>query len=283
MNSDMTNKQHEHETDGSEKRLLPHISPPGMRPIVQRQFGDNAEKYVSSEEHSHGEDLQLAVKWLRPTSEDSALDVATGGGHMAKAIARHVKSLIVSDGTPDMLEAARHHLQDAGVQNAHYLVANAEALPLLDESFDIVTCRIAAHHFLRPDRFVAEVARVLRPNGRFLLVDNVVPDDEILADFMNLVETVRDPSHVQCLSIERWKSLFAANELKLAADRLAKKIHPFSSWLERMAPSNAHRFATTAMLLEAPEEVKTHFEIIVQNGGIQTFATDQWVALSVKE
>jgi len=227
--------------------------------------------------------LPLAVNWLRPTSEDSALDVATGGGHMAKAIALHVKSLIVSDGTPDMLEAARHHLQGAGVQNAHYLVANAESLPLLDESFDIVTCRIAAHHFPRPDRFVAEVSRVLRPKGRFLLIDNVVPDDKRLADFMNLVETVRDPSHVQCLPIGRWKSLFEAHGLKLVADRLGKKIHPFSSWLERMAPSNAHRFATTAMLLEAPEEVKAHFEIMIDNGAVQTFATDQWVALSVKE
>ncbi|NEU31006.1 class I SAM-dependent methyltransferase [bacterium LRH843] len=71
----------------------------------------------------------------------------------------------------------------------------------------------AAHHFPNPARFIAEVARVLTPNGKFILIDNVVPDDKQLAAFINTFEKLRDDSHVRCLSMNEWLHLLKVNQL----------------------------------------------------------------------
>ncbi|WP_235587029.1 class I SAM-dependent methyltransferase [Ferroacidibacillus organovorans] len=249
---------------------------------VQKQFGQNAEKYVSSEGHAHGTDLALAIEWLQPALDDVMLDIATGGGHVAKALAPSVKSVMVSDLTPAMLETARKHLTDSGVDNAHYVLADAEHLPFLDHSFDVVSCRIAPHHFPDPDAFIREVGRVLRPNGRFLLIDNVAPDDSALSDFVNLVEGIRDPSHVKCLTAVQWQSLLEKNGLLLARDLSRKKKFRFQSWLDRMAPTEAHRLAVSTILLHAPQDFKTYFQIEIEDGTVSSFETDEWIALAVK-
>jgi ubiquinone/menaquinone biosynthesis C-methylase UbiE len=250
---------------------------------VQAQFGQNAQYYVSSDGHAHGTDLALAVEWLHPTSHDVVLDIATGGGHVAKSLAPFVHNVTVTDLTAKMLETARNHLTESGVQNAHFVLADAEELPFLKNSFDIVTCRIAPHHFPYPDAFIREVARVLRPNGRFLLIDNVTPDDTALGDFINLAETIRDPSHVKCLSVLQWRQLLEEHGLRVTQDNLRKKTHPFSSWVDRMAPTSAHRFAVSKMLSQAPQDVKTYFEIVVEDETVVSFTTDQWIALTVRE
>lgn len=250
---------------------------------VQGQFGKNAEKYVSSEGHAKGEDLTLAIEWLQPNLHDEVLDIATGGGHVAKTLAPFVQNIVVTDLTKKMLEAARDHLTNNEIKNAQYVLADAEELPFLDNSFDIVTCRIAPHHFPNPGAFIKEVSRVLRPNGRYVLIDNVSPSDKALSDFINLTEAIRDPSHVKCLSIDEWKSLLEENGLKVKQDRLRKKTHPYESWLDRMAPTDAHRLAVTSMLLHAPQNVKEHFEIKIKDETVESFATDQWISLSIKE
>ncbi len=107
---------------------------------------------------------------------------------------------VVTDLTKEMLENTKKHLKD--FENLTYILADAEALPFLDQSFDVVTCRIAPHHFPNPDKFIEEVARVLAPDGTFILIDNVVPDDRKLATFMNMFEKLRDDSHVRVLIVE---------------------------------------------------------------------------------
>lgn len=249
---------------------------------VQSQFGQNAEKYVSSPGHAQGSDLALAVEWLQPTSDDVALDIATGGGHVAKALAPLVHNVTVTDLTEPMLETARKHLTESGVQNAQYVLADAEKLPFLRHSFDIVTCRIAPHHFPHPDAFIREVARVLQPNGRFLLIDNVAPNDKSLANFVNLVETIRDPSHVECLSVIQWRRLLEEQGFVITQDSMRKKTYPFQSWVDRMAPNDAHRLAVSSMLLHAPADVKTYFEVVIQDEAVLSFATNEWITLAKK-
>ncbi|KYP79471.1 class I SAM-dependent methyltransferase [Ferroacidibacillus organovorans] len=255
---------------------------PSSKQRVQQQFGQNAEKYVSSEGHAQGSDLALAIELLHPTSADIMLDVATGGGHVAKTLAPFVQSVTVTDLTSMMLETARNHLTESGVKNAQYVLADAEELPFLKDSFDIVTCRIAAHHFPNPAAFIREVARVLRPNGRFLLIDNVAPDDPACSDFVNLVEAIRDPSHVKCLTVLQWQSLLEKQGFILAQSTARKKKFRFQSWLDRMAPTDAHRLAVSSMLLNAPRDFKSYFNIVIENGAVSSFETDEWIALAVK-
>jgi ubiquinone/menaquinone biosynthesis C-methylase UbiE len=132
---------------------------------VQDYFSRTAESYVSSFSHKSGDDLQRLVELGEWDKRQQALDIATGGGHTALAIAPYVAQVTVSDLTPRMLEKAREYLTAQGVTNAQYVVADAEHLPFAAETFDRVTCRIAAHHFPNVAGAVNEVARVLKVGG----------------------------------------------------------------------------------------------------------------------
>lgn len=250
---------------------------------VQEQFGKNAEKYVSSVGHAQGVDLARLVECVVPARHEVALDVATGGGHVARSLAPLVKTVVVTDITVRMLETARSFLTQNGVSNAQYVLADAENLPFLGESFDIVTCRIAAHHFPNPEAFIREVWRVLKPGGRFVLIDNVAPDDLQLADFMNLVEQIRDPSHARCLSAREWTETLEDAGFRVMSDSLRKKTHPFLPWLNRMAPTEAHKFAVISMLKNASKMVADYFQIELDDASVVGFSADEWFCLAHKQ
>src|SRR6266566_4528813 len=126
---------------------------------VQDYFARNAEGYVASFSHRAGNDLERLIELGEWDSQQHALDIATGGGHTALAVAPHVAQVTVTDLTPRMLEKAREYLLAQGVTNAVFQVADAEQLPFGDGTFDRVTCRIAAHHFPNVAQFVRKVAR----------------------------------------------------------------------------------------------------------------------------
>lgn len=139
-----------------------------MKDRVRRQFAATAAAYVNSEGHARGDDLAILVRLARPAASDRALDIATGGGHAALALAPLVSEVVATDLTVEMLEAARAFISEQGARNVRFEVADAEQLPFPDAAFDIVTSRIAPHHFPQPELFVQEAARVLRPGGRFV-------------------------------------------------------------------------------------------------------------------
>src|SRR5262249_42760721 len=145
--------------------------------LIRETFGTHAASYVSSVTHASGPDLQLLVEWAEPTTEDYALDVSTGGGHAALALAPFVGRVLASDLTPRMLPTARDFLTSQGVPNADFIVADAENLPFLDETFSLVSVRVAPHHYTDVQQAVMEMARVLRRGGRLVLVDTVSPED----------------------------------------------------------------------------------------------------------
>jgi SAM-dependent methyltransferase len=131
-----------------------------------------------------------------------------------------------------MLDAAAASFAALGLGNIRMAEADAEELPFPNASFEIVTCRIAPHHFPNPDRFISEAARVLAPGGRFLLVDTTVPAGE-LGVFWNRFEATRDPSHVRSLTTEEWSALIRAGGLDLRAVEPYPKRHVFSDWVAR--------------------------------------------------
>jgi SAM-dependent methyltransferase len=174
---------------------------------VRAAFGAAAESYVTSERHRSGDDLATLVEWAQPAHDDRALDIATGGGHTALAVAPHVHSVAVTDLTPRMLATARAFLTTQGVVNATYVIADAERLPFLDASFDLVTVRIAPHHYADAHQAVREMARVLAPGGRLLFIDNIAPEEAELDHVMNDWERRRDHSHVRAYSASQGLSL----------------------------------------------------------------------------
>jgi D-amino-acid oxidase len=222
------------------------------RALVRERFGANAASYGTSTVHAKGWSLQRLVELTRPQATWRVLDVATGGGHTALAFAPHVARVEATDITPEMLEVGRSLAVDRGLDNVTFAPADAMNLPYEDLSFDLVTCRIAPHHFPDVGAFVAESARVLVPGGLLAVVDNIVPEDRRAADFVNDFERRRDPGHAACLSSTTWASHFAAAGLELLeAEAVAKTIH-FDPWVDRQDLDDATRRALGAMLEEAP-------------------------------
>src|SRR5262245_46973910 len=189
--------------------------------LVQQQFGAHAAAYATSAVHAKGASLGRLVELMRPKADWRALDIATGAGHTAAAFAPHVAHVIASDITEEMLGEAKKLAVAKSLGNMETAAADAEALPFADARFDLVTCRIAAHHFPDVGRFVTEVRRVLKPGGTFALVDNISPDDASTPGFTeaelrdaafayNSFEKLRDPSHGRCLGLAEWGGVIAA-------------------------------------------------------------------------
>lgn len=167
---------------------------------VREQYRSVGNAYVRSVGHATGSDLERMVELTEPQPKDVLLDLATGGGHVARVFAPLVASVVASDLTPEILAHTETYLAGRGLTNVRYEIVDAEAIPFGDGTFDIVTCRIAPHHFPNPEQFVREAARVLKPGGRFVLVDSTVSEGEAGA-FFNRFERLRDPSHVASLTL----------------------------------------------------------------------------------
>ncbi|HEX8997548.1 MAG TPA: methyltransferase domain-containing protein [Ktedonobacterales bacterium] len=228
---------------------------------VRATFGANAAAYVATSTLAEGDDLARLIQFAAPQTDELALDVSTGGGHTALALAPHVARVVASDLTPLMLAAARAHLLEQGATNVDYVIADAERLPFLDESFDLVTVRIAPHHYPDAGRAVREMARVLRRGGRLLFIDNIAPADPALDAALNDWERRRDPSHMRSHTLAEWREYIAQAGLRLTHEEVGRKLIPFPAWTRRTQMPADAAAALEADMLAAPARVQTYFEI----------------------
>jgi SAM-dependent methyltransferase len=187
-------------------------------------WDERADAYRTSEAHREGRDLDLMVEWA--AGARTALDVATGGGHVARRLREAGLEVVSTDSAPGMQPD---------------VVCPAEDLPFADASFDVVTCRVAAHHFEDVETAVREMARVAR--NRVLLVDNLFVD-EVAEE----ADRLRDPSHVRNLTEDEWRALFAVSGL--AIGQIVVLEHPIrvGPWIERAGCEGANAERVRALL-----------------------------------
>ena len=248
---------------------------------VIKVFSKNKHKYVTSDTHARGSDLSLIEKWITSEQHATALDIATGGGHVARVLSRHCNNVFATDLTRDMLDHTANYFTDD--ENVHFMVADAENLPFIDQSFDIVTCRIAAHHFPHPEKFIKEVYRVLKPQGIFIFIDNIASEHPSYDIFINTVEKLRDYSHARALKISEWKQLFAANNLCISKEFMQKKPLHYKEWINRTLDCDEEIEFISHLLLNASSHIKRYYQIKIDNEKILSFAIDEWIVLSKKE
>jgi ubiquinone/menaquinone biosynthesis C-methylase UbiE len=249
---------------------------------VQQQFGKNAASYVSSPIHKDGKDLLKMVEIAEVTGQEVLLDIATGGGHTANAFAPLVKKVIAVDLTAEMLEAAEKFIMKNGHQNVEIVQGDAEQLPFSDESFDIVTCRIAPHHFPNVDLFIKEVHRVLKPGGQFLLNDNVVPELMEYDQFYNTLEKIRDYSHFRAWKKSEWIQKIEDSGLEVFEWHRFDKTFRFDSWCANMNLSGLEEIQLTKFILESSDKIKDKFRILIKGEKIISFNGEAIILKALK-
>lgn len=248
---------------------------------VRVQFGRRAEAYARSSDHAQGSDLVRLIELLAPRSEESALDVATGTGFTALALAPHVVSVVALDLTPEMLAEAQRLADQAGRENVEFVAGDVHALPFADAKFDLVTVRRAPHHFADVPRALGEIHRVLKPEGRLGLSDQVPPDPPAAGALIEEVERLRDPSHVQALTAGQWRALLASSGFRVEVVEIQTARRALDEWLE-VAGTPAKVAATIQRkLAEAPAAVRR--QLGYQGEGARaTFVQRRLVAVARK-
>lgn len=245
---------------------------------VQAQFGGVADAYVRSPGHAAGEDLDRLLRWGRQRGAGRVLDVATGGGHTALAFAAFTRAVVATDLTPGMVAAARRLIAGQGLSGVRFVAADAEALPFREESFGVVTCRIAAHHFPELLPALRQVARVLRRGGSFLVEDILGHDDPELAAFILEVERRRDPSHVRAFRQLEWKAFLRATGLTVMDEAVLPKVREWDEWTGRAGMSLDARAALEAFVRAAPTRCREAFAFRIEGDRVVSF-TDRMLLL----
>ncbi|MCI0713918.1 MAG: methyltransferase domain-containing protein [Chloroflexi bacterium] len=250
--------------------------------LSRDRYNQYAAGYVSSQTHATGTDLERLIAIANSQSNWHVLDIATGGGHTALKFAPLVAHVTVTDIAPKMLEAARQHITGKGIDNVSFKVADAEDLPFEDEGFDLVTCRIAPHHFPNIASFVRESARVLKPGGLLLVQDHVLPEDPSTAAYVDGFEKRRDPGHNFALTENQWRQMFENAGLTVLHTEQLSKRHNFLDWAKRQGNDETVIEELRQMLHDAPPPAAEWMEIQDLGTGEASFVNHHLIIAGCK-
>jgi ubiquinone/menaquinone biosynthesis C-methylase UbiE len=238
-----------------------------------RQFGDTARGYATSRTHNEGGTRHLLIERLQPVMDETLLDVACGAGGMTLAAAPYVAHAIGLDPAPEMLHALRLGARRAELGNVTALLADAHRLPLRDRSVQLVTARMAPHHFHDPALAVREMARVLGRGGRLGIADGTVPDDPELDAFINRLDLLHDPTTVRNYSASEWRGFYEAAGLRVdsveeeAFDLAEGRL--LSEWVGRSLGSTVVFDECRRMLLEAPLAIRRALRVQAEGNDVR--------------
>jgi ubiquinone/menaquinone biosynthesis C-methylase UbiE len=234
-----------------------------------KHFERQSDRYGKSHILANTEDVASALKGIAVPASGTALDVATGGGHTALWLALHGWKVTAGDIAPRMLENTAKLCAEAGT-NVETRLFPAEKMPFAAASFDLVTSRVAPHHFSSPAQFIGEVARVLKPGGYFLLIDGSVPDDDPqTAEWLHHVEKLRDPCHVRFLSPKAWEALVREAGLTVEHSELQPYKQPDLQWyFETAATPRLNREQVMMAVGSASRQVRTTLRLRNEVGKI---------------
>lgn len=248
---------------------------------VQSNFGAAAADYVTSKAHASGQDLAWVVEAAALTGTERVLDVATGAGHTAFALAPYAAEVVALDITKEMLEVAQKSAAERHLDNIRFLEGDAQQLPCEDASFDVVSCRHAPHHFPHVQQAVREWARVLKLGGKLVLVDSISPEEPEIATFLHEIEILRDPSHVRNQPLSEWVKFLNEAGFSVNSTREMGVFLDIPSWTQRMR-TPAESVATIERLFrDAAPAIRTRLRIEEKEGAFG-FTLPTGLILAVK-
>lgn len=201
------------------------------RERVQQEFTRQARTFASAPEVTEAALTGRFVAALGDAAGGLILDVASGPGIISVALAATARAVFAIDLTPEMLQQARLRCAGASRKNVTFIEGDAARLPFASAAFDAVVTRLSVHHFSEPGRAVAEMVRVLRPGGVFVLADVISSEDRHESDLHNAIEVLRDPSHVRMLPLSALSSLLTEAGLRIEEQAVWERPREFAEWL----------------------------------------------------
>jgi SAM-dependent methyltransferase len=215
--------------------------------LIRDQFTRQAAVFNAAAPIAAEDALAAIVGAANPGPGDAVLDVACGGGLVARAFAPQVRHATGIDVTPAMLDTARKAAAEKGLDNTTWDQGDVTTLPYADDSFDIVATRFSFHHFLDPLAVLKEMVRVCKPGGSIVVVDSCPSEDTEKAAAFNRLERLRDPSHTRALPLSEMKSLFAAAGLGEPQVKFTELRDEVSNLLARSYPNPGDEAKIVAM------------------------------------
>jgi len=225
------------------------------------RFGARAAAYVASAVHASGGDLDRMAEAVAHDAPARLLDIGTGGGHVAYALAPHAGAVVAVDPAQGMLDAVAAEAGRRGLATITTVRAPAERLPFSDAAFDAVASRFSAHHWGSLAQGLAEARRVCRPGGLALFADIVAPPTALCDTHLQAVELLRDPSHVRDYSLAQWTTHLAHAGFAVTAIYPMRLRMDFTAWTARMDTPPDLQAAIRTVQHSAPAEVRDHFAI----------------------
>ena len=198
----------------------------------QKAFSGQSEGFSSDgDTYADAEGLAWMLKDLPVSRDAECLDIATGTGEFARALAPHVATVIGLDATDAMMEQGRKFIAQAGIDNVSFRKGVVQELPFESQSFDCVSSRYAFHHFSDPKPVIAEMARVCKPGGYVIVVDIVVPERATAPQYQ-FYEWLCDPSHTRCLEVEEFECYFRLFGMDVVSSRTRDLEEELVDWMD---------------------------------------------------
>ncbi|MDI2113406.1 class I SAM-dependent methyltransferase [Commensalibacter nepenthis] len=224
---------------------------------VAQSYNPRAKQYVTSQVHAFGPDLEQIKELLKNENKASLLDLGCGGGHVSYCAAPLVKEVVACDISQTMLDAVLQTAQEKALNNITTQKAPAEQLPFKDHQFDWVISRFSSHHWHNLAQGIAEIKRVLHPNGTVIIIDTIAPLDKTADSFLQTIELLRDHSHVRNYNIAEYTQLFAIHGFTLHSITQRELDLEFNGWINRTKPSMNCVQAIIELQRVAPAHVKS--------------------------
>jgi ubiquinone/menaquinone biosynthesis C-methylase UbiE len=231
---------------------------------VRSRFAPVAANYSRASFHTSSERLQEVLDLGRPQKADLVLDVATGTGNTAFALAPHVRRVIGLDLTREMLDQARRITSERNIANVDWVLGDAAAIPFQDDTFDLYTVRAAPHHFPDVDAFLAEAWRVLKPSRDAVFVDCAPPMPA--RDVLHEVEVRRDPSHVRSMTVDEWVARLERAGFEVESAQARELDWNYEEWMNTMAVAPALAAELTSVIEAAEGEALAQLHPVRREG-----------------
>jgi SAM-dependent methyltransferase len=236
---------------------------------VKEGFDFASLNYLNSSDHVSGADLSFIKSYFKDKRFGLILDIATAAGHCSKVFESKLKVGI--DLSLNMLKTARSEFGIIPV------CATSMQIPFLDQTFDLVSCRIAMHHFENPGRFFSESNRVLKDRGILVLVDSIVDVED---GYLNTIEYFRDNTHIRSLTVK--EVINYADNFRLLNYVLTKRKHTFYDWAKRLNADDEKVKQIETKFINLPENIKQELDVCMENGKVISYTDKKGIFIFEK-